>query len=179
VTGLLSPTLAALSMGVSSVSVVANSLRLLRFGAPGRPTPVRSRRRRAAGVLVASLAPAVLLGGLVLADPETFVGPSTATRIIAEPAGESLDITALPLRPGNVELHTYLVGSNGSEPTIARVAMTGTSEAGTTAVPRFFPAGPAHEIGQVDLSKGTWRFRISGTDGTHNPLRGSFTITIG
>jgi copper-transporting P-type ATPase V len=179
ITGLLSPTLAGVSMGLSSVCVVANSLRLRRFGAPGRRTPVRSARARVAGVAVAAVAPALLLGGLVLADPNTFVGPPTANRIVHEPAGESLYITALPLEPGTVDLHTYLVNGSSTQPAIATIAMRGTSTTGATATPRFFAAGPAHEIGEVKLTQGTWTFRISGSDGAHHPLGGSFTIAIG
>jgi cation-transporting ATPase V len=179
ITGLLSPTLAGVSMGLSSVCVVANSLRLRRFGGPGRRTPVRSARERVAGVALAAVAPALLLGGLVLADPNTFVGPPTANRIVHEPHSESLYITALPLEPGTVDLHTYLVSSASTQPSIATIAMRGTSTTGATARPRFFAAGPAHEIGEVKLTQGTWTFRISGSDGAHHPLGGSFTITIG
>jgi copper-transporting P-type ATPase V len=179
ITGLLSPTLAGVSMGLSSVCVVANSLRLRRFGGPGRPTPVRSARERVAGVALAAVAPALLLGGLVLADPNTFVGPPTANRIVHEPHGESLYITALPLQAGTVDLHTYLVSGSSTQPTIATIAMRGTSTTGATATPRFFGAGPAHEIGEVKLTQGTWTFRISGSDGARHPLGGSFTITIG
>jgi cation-transporting ATPase V len=179
ITGLLSPTLAGVSMGLSSVCVVANSLRLRRFGGPGRPTPVRSARERVAGIAVAAIAPSLLLGGLVLADPNTFVGPPTANRIVHEPAGESLYITALPLQAGTVDLHTYLVSGASTQPNIATIAMRGTSTTGATATPRFFAAGPAHEIGEVKLTQGTWTFRISGSDGAHHPLGGSFTITIG
>ncbi len=53
ITGCSAPTLAGAAMGVSSVTVVANSLRLRSFGRPGRPTPVRSRRQRLAGIAVA------------------------------------------------------------------------------------------------------------------------------
>ena len=179
ITGLLSPTLAGLSMGLSSVCVVANSLRLRRFGGPGRSTPVRSAGERMAGVVLATVAPALLLGGLVLADPNTFVGPPTANRIVPEPAGERLYITALPLEQGTVDLHTYLVSGSGAQPSIAAIAMRGTSTTGATATPRFFPAGPAHEIAEVKLTRGTWTFRISGSDGARHPLGGSFTITIG
>jgi len=178
ITGLLSPTLAGLSMGVSSVCVVANSLRLRRFGAPGRPTPVRSTRERIAGVAGAALAPAVLLGSLVLADPTTFVGPSAANRIVVEPLGERLYITALPLTPGPVQLHTYLVSGTSTQPTIGTIAMTAASNSGARATPRFYAAGPAHAIGEVRLARGTWTFAVAGIDGQHHRLRGSFTITI-
>jgi heavy metal translocating P-type ATPase len=178
ITGLLSPTLAGVSMGVSSVCVVANSLRLRRFGAPGHPTPVRSRREQFAGVALAAVVPAVLLGALVLGDPNTFVGPPEVTRLIPEPAGETLQVTAVPLEPGRVELHSYLESESGTQPTIATIAMRGVSEAEATVTPRFFRAGPAHSIGQVRLGKGVWRFTVSGTDGAHHELGGSFYITV-
>ncbi len=177
ITGLLSPTLAGAAMGVSSVTVVANSLRLRSFGRPGQPTPVRSRRRRFAALAFATVAPAVILGALVVADPNTFVGPSEAARTIAEPAGESLVVDALPLQPGNVALHVYLAGST-SQPTFQSIAMSAISSTGATAHVRFFRAGPAHFIGQVRLTRGEWLFRISGGDGAHHSLDGSFTIPI-
>ena len=177
ITGLLSPTLAGAAMGVSSVTVVLNSLRLRSFGRPGRPTPVRSRRRRLAGLAVATVAPAAILGALVIADPNTFVGPSEAARTIAESHGEVLDVNALPLQPGSVAVHTYLVGDTGN-PTLQSIAMTATSSTGAGAAVRFYRAGPAHFIGQVTLTRGEWLFRISGADGSRHALDGSFTIPI-
>jgi hypothetical protein len=165
-------------MGVSSVTVVGNSLRLRTFGRPGRPTPVRSRRHRIATIALAAVTPAVILGALVIAYPATFVGPSEAARTIAEPNGESLVVNALPLAPGNVALHVYL-GATAGSPTIEAIAMTGTSSTGRTATVRFFRAGPSHFIGQVDLTSGEWTFRISGEDGAHHALGGSFAIPIG
>jgi soluble P-type ATPase len=179
ITGLLSPTLAGAAMGVSSVTVVANSLRLRSFGRPGRATPVRSARRRAAGITLSAVLPAAILGALVLADPATFVGPSEAARTVAEPDGETLDLNVLPLAPGNVAIHTYLVSSHSTQPTLGRIAMSARSAGGRTAPVRFFRAGPAHFIGQVELTGGRWTFHISGADGAGHPLSGSFTIPIG
>jgi cation-transporting ATPase V len=178
ITGLLSPALAGAAMGVSSVTVVANSLRLRSFGRPGKPTPVRSRRRRAAGLVLATVMPAAILGGLVIAAPNTFVGPPEAARTISEPHGEALEIDAVPLLPGPVALHTYLAGDTGN-PTLGSIAMTATSSTGRRAIVRFYRAGPAHFIGQVTLTRGEWTFGISGADGAHHALGGSFRISIG
>jgi cation-transporting ATPase V len=92
-TGLLSPALAAVAMGLSSITVVANSLRLRRFDAPGRTAPVRRGRRRVASIATAAAIPAVLLGGLVLADPNSFAVPrvpSTGSVAVKRGAGETL-----------------------------------------------------------------------------------------
>jgi hypothetical protein len=178
ITGLLSPTLAGAAMGVSSVTVVANSLRLRSFGRPGKPTPVRSRAQRFTSLTLATIAPAAILGALVIADPSTFVGPSEAARTIAEPNGELLDLNILPLQPGNVQVHTYLVSGSSTQPTLQSIAMTATSSTGAKAAVRLFRAGPAHFIGQVNLKQGEWTFRISGADGAHYALGGSFTVPI-
>jgi hypothetical protein len=165
-------------MGVSSVTVVANSLRLRSFGRPGKATPVRSRTQRITSLTLATIAPAAILGALVIADPSTFVGPSEAARTINEPNGEILDLNVLPLQAGNVQLHTYLLGGASIQPTLQTIAMTATSRTGAKAAVRFFRAGPAHFIGQVHLTQGEWTFRISGTDGARHALGGSFTVPI-
>jgi cation-transporting ATPase V len=179
ITGLLSPTLAGAAMGVSSVTVVLNSLRLRSFGRPGKPTPVRSRRGRAISLTLATIAPAAILGALVIADPGTFVGPSEAARTIAEPNGEILDLNVLPLQPGNVAIHTYLVSGSSAQPTLRSIAMTATSSTGARATVRFYRAGPAHFVGQARLARGEWTLEISGADGANHRLGGSFTIPIG
>ena len=99
-TGLLSPALAAVAMGLSSITVVLNSLRLRRFGNAGRPTPVRSPRWRYASIVMAAVIPAVLLGTLVLADPDSFAVPRTASVTLLQPASETLEVYVEPLKPG-------------------------------------------------------------------------------
>jgi cation-transporting ATPase V len=177
-TGLLSPALAAVAMGVSSITVVANSLRLRRFGQPGRPTPVRSRRQRLASIATAAAIPTVLLGSLVLADPNSFAVPRTASITLAEQAGETLEVYALPLRPGKVELHLYLESATGPRPTFHAIAMRATSATGRHAKVNFYVAGPGHDIAEVHLTRGVWDFHIAGSDGGGRPLRGSFAIPI-
>jgi len=177
-TGLLSPALAAVAMGVSSITVVTNSLRLRRFGAPGRPTPVRSARRRMTSIAVSATLPLLLLGGLVLADPDSFAVPSTASFTLSEPAGETLEVYVLPLRPGNVNLHLYLQGPTSARVAYRSIAMTATSQSARHARVTFYDAGTGHDIAEVQLTRGDWNFRISGADGAGRPLHGSFAVPI-
>lgn len=177
--GLLSPALAAVAMGVSSITVVGNSLRLRRFGQPGRPTPVRGPRQRLATIATAAAIPTVLLGGLLAADPNSFAVPRTASVTLREPAGETLEIYALPLRPGDVNMHLYLEQASGNaRPSFASIAMVATSSTGRHASVRFYVAGTGHDIAEAHLTRGVWNFRVRGRDGSGRPLRGSFALPI-
>ncbi len=178
VTGLLSPVLAAVAMGLSSITVVTNSLRLRRFGAPGRPTPVRSRGQRLASIAIAAAIPAVLLGGVVLGDPNSFAVPSSASITLPEPAGETLEVYAEPLRPGNVNLHLYLEGTTSARIGYRSIAMSAVSQTGTYAKVDFYNAGTGHQIAEVHLTRGVWDFHVAGADAAGRPLRGSFALQI-
>jgi hypothetical protein len=177
-TGLLSPALAAVAMGLSSITVVLNSLRLRRFGSPGRPTPVRTRRRSHFSIAVAATIPAVLLGTLVIADPNSFAVPSTASETLPEPAGETLQVYVLPLKPGIVNLHLYLEATSGSRPSFHSVAMHATSATGAHAKVNFYVAGSGHDIAETRLTRGVWKFQITGADGSGHKLGGSFAVPV-
>jgi cation-transporting ATPase V/Cu+-exporting ATPase len=177
-TGLLSPALAAVAMGLSSITVVANSLRLRRFGRPGRATPVRSARQRLASIAVAAAIPAVLLGALVLAAPDSFAVPRTASITLSEPAGETLEVYAVPLRPGNVNLHLYLEGTTSARVGYRSISLSAVSQAGKHARVGFYDAGTGHEIAEVHLTRGVWDFHVAGVDGAGRKLGGSFAVPI-
>jgi copper-transporting P-type ATPase V len=177
-TGLLSPALAAVAMGLSSITVVTNSLRLRRFGRPGHPTPVRSNRQRLASIATAAAIPALLLGGLVLAVPESFAVPRTASITLREPAGETLEVYAEPLRPGNVNLHLYLEGATVAHIGYRALSLNAVSQAGRHARVGFYRAGTGHEIAEVHLTRGIWDFHIAGEDEAGRTLRGSFAVPI-
>ena len=176
ITGLLSPTLAAAAMGVSSVTVVLNSLRLRSFGRPGRPTPVRSRGAAARGPR--------------LRDDRAGRDPRRAGDRRSEhlrrplrsgphdPRARRRDPPERAAAAARKRRAAHLPRRVHGQPTIQSIAMTATSSTGARATVRLFRAGPAHFIGQVRLTRGEWPFQISGADGARHALGGSFTIPI-
>ncbi len=177
-TGLLSPALAAVAMGLSSITVVLNSLRLRGFGGAGRATPVRGRGRRLASIAVAAALPALLLGGLVLADPNSFAVPGEASETLREPAGETLEVAVLPLRAGNVDLHLYLLGATGARVGYRSISLRARSATGARAKASFYMAGTGHDIAETRLTRGVWQFQIAGSDVEGHTLSGTFAVQI-
>lgn len=169
-TGRLSPALASLTMGLSSVCVVANSLRLRRIGT-GRPGADTSRSRRRASVVAAWLVPlAVLLAIGVL--PGWLAGGRDISRQVR--AGDSLSLLVEidDVHTGRNSLHAYLVDDRGGVVDIrwARVitrVVTAARPEPPEATDELDPAGRGHVLGRVELTDGLWLVRIVGitTDG--------------
>ena len=120
----------------------------------------------------------MLLGGLVLADPDSFAVPRSASITLSEPAGQTLEVYAESLRPGEVNLHLYLEGTTSARVSFRAIAMSATSQSGRQALVAFYHAGTGHEIAEVRLTRGVWGFHVAGADGAGRPLRGSFALPI-
>ena len=165
-------------MGLSSITVVANSLRLRRFGSAGRPTPVRSRRQRLRASPPPRRSRRCCSASLVLADPNSFAVPAAPRRRCSEPAGETLEVYIERLKPGTVNLHLYLEGTTSARPSFRTLSMLATSASGAHAKVNFYEAGTGHDIAETQLTRGVWEFQIAGSDGTGHSLSGSFAVPV-
>jgi heavy metal translocating P-type ATPase len=177
-TGLLNPALAAVAMGLSSITVVGNSLRLRRFAAAGGPSGSHGRRARFASVAAAALIPVVLVGGLVLAAPNTFAVPSTASHTFAGPNGESVQVQVTPLTAGTVYVHVYLYGTTNTATISGLVPVTARSSTGQRATAKVYSISPDHEFGSIRLGTGVWNIHVSVRDAAGRQIGGSFAVPV-
>jgi len=173
--GLLDPLVAAITMGVSSLIVVLNSLRLRRVGRDGvaaiRP-PAMLRGIR--GFVVSVLVPVVL-----------FAGATVVTQIYSPSRGQSLlpslyDITTVQLPEGQsaeVYLNTatagplvfHLVFSESNRPAavFGRPRAVAVRTGGTTTPLRLVLLSPDHYVAYPQLGAATWHFDVSVREGAH------------
>jgi hypothetical protein len=182
--GLLDPLVAAVAMGLSSLIVVLNSLRLSRVGRAGlaQITPPRflSGRR---GVAASVLLPMVLFAGLTLASQavspargQSLLPSLPSITTVALPRGGSAEMYLDPGRPGANQFHVIITGPASDVATVFPTVTAGPA----SSVPRVLPQlrlAPGHFSEIVYLTPGTWTFHVRTAYG-HGPVSFTFTRTL-
>lgn len=171
--GLIDPLVAAAAMALSSLVVVANSLRLARLGRSG-PVAVRAQRRqRGVRVVLSTALPVVLFAALIVASEA--VSPARGQSLLPQlPTVTTVDLGSQgtaqlylnPSSPGLNELHLYIYPSPTSAP-IAAVRVTQARPGRASQLVRSVRVASNHYIQYVLLTRGPWRFHVTMRVGRH------------
>ena len=166
--GLLDPLVAAVAMGLSSVLVVLNSLRLSRLGRSGLAGVGGGRGTTGRwGTIVSVLLPVVLFAGLTLVSQA--VSPARGQSLL--PSVPSLTVSELPgggsvesyFEPGGVGVNQWHLIFDGTPAQVASVHPT--AQAAPEGAPlqtlRQLTVSPGHVTEFVVLTPGHWRFVVS------------------
>ena len=161
--GLLDPLVAAVAMGLSSLVVVLNSLRLVRLGRGGIDTVRPPRVLRGARAVALSVAVPMLLFGSVVVIGQA-VSPARGQALIPSlptiltvnlPHGASAEVYLGDLQSGPNELHLFMSGAHGASPVVIE------QHDGTSAPLRLVAVDATHYIGYPVLTSGVWRFSFT------------------
>ena len=166
--GLLDPLVAALAMGLSSVLVVLNSLRLARLGRSGLSGVGGGRGLTGRwGVVLSVLLPVVLFAGLTVVSQ--VVSPARGQALL--PQLPSVVVTTLPdggsvesyFEPGGVGVnrwHLVFAGTPAQLATVQPLVVAG-PVGGPLQTLRQLTVSPGHYTDFVVLTPGMWRFVVT------------------
>jgi copper-transporting P-type ATPase V len=180
--GLLDPLIAAVAMGLSSLIVVLNSLRLRRLGRQGVDTIGLPRLRGRRGFVLSVLVPVVAFASFTVAAEA--VSPSRGQPLLPVlysvttvnlPQGLAAEVYLASSDAGVNQFHLLYTGpgtGSGSGVSTPRVVAI---RAGGERVPlRMIRLSPSHYTAYAVFAPGNWRFTVSGRVGGH--LR-TFSVT--
>jgi cation-transporting ATPase V len=172
--GLLDPLVAAVAMGLSSLIVVLNSLRLRRLGRTGLaavyPPKVMKGKR---GLLLSIALPVVLFGGATVIGE--VVSPARGQSLLPSapagivdvslPGGNIAEIYWSPGTPGVNSFHVFFLstGLTGNSVGASNVVVTASHDGGAPAPVRMSRFAVGHYIAYQVMTPGTWSYRGSAT----------------
>jgi len=182
--GLLDPLVAAIAMGLSSVLVVLNSLRLTRLGRSGLdrvavPRFLRGRR----GVVVSVLLPVVLFAGLTVvtelvspARGQSLLPDLPSITTVALPHGGSMEVYLDPGRVGANQFHVIVDGP-AADVEAFRPTVTASTDGGPAQPLRRIEVSPGHYSEIAYLASGRTTFQVTATFGG-SPVSVSVSRTL-
>ena len=166
--GLLDPLVAAVAMGLSSIIVVLNSLRLTRLGRGGLASVALPRVLRGAkGIAVSVVLPVALFAGLTFVSeaispakgqPLLPVLPSITT--VSLPEGASAEVYLDSSAAGPNILHLFFTTRSGDAGATS-VVVTASRNGAPASLLRQGVLSAGHYVEIGNLAQGQWRFHVA------------------